>query len=117
MITQPPDIVSLAQPRSTNQTEGGTALAIVRSSVDKAIKVSGDAGYISIGAGVDILKGHNFIHMGLAIHKVLLSVDRWTVGNQLSRDKLCGQTINIRSRRSIDQSMPLGGGMVRLDDI
>jgi len=52
MIAQPSEIVSLAQTRSTYQTEGGTALAIVRSVVDKVIEVSVDDGYIVIGTGL-----------------------------------------------------------------
>jgi len=90
---------------------------IVQSVVDEVIKVSVDDGYIPIGAGVDILIGYNVIHACLAIHKVLVCLDRWTIDNQLSRDKLCGQTIKVRSRRCIDQSIPFGGRIVRLDDI
>jgi len=78
MVTQPSDIVSLPQTRSTNETKGGTALAIVRSVVDEAVKVSVDDLYIPIGAGIDILIGHDVIHACLAIHKVLVRLDRWT---------------------------------------
>ena len=54
MITQPPDIVSLAQARTTEEAEGGIALSIIGSVVDKAIEVAHDDGYISVGWGVDI---------------------------------------------------------------
>ena len=57
MITLPPDIVSLAQARTTDEAGGGRALSIIWSVVDKAIEVAHDDGYISVGAGVDIHVG------------------------------------------------------------
>ena len=54
MIAQSPDIVSLGPARMTDEPEGGTALSIIGSVVDKAIEVAHDDGYICVGAGVDI---------------------------------------------------------------
>jgi len=112
MLTQPSDIVSPSKTQSTDQTKGGTALVIVRSVVDQAIKVSVDDGYIPIGVGVDIIIGFNVIDACLARHKVLVCLDRWTIYNQLSRDKLCGQMIKVRCSQSMDQSIPLGGRII-----
>jgi len=95
MIAQPSDIICVASTRSTDQTGGGTGLEIVRSVVDKVIEVSVDDGYSVIGSGVDIHIGYNVIHAGLVIHKVLMCLKRWTVDNQLLRNRLCGQTIQI----------------------
>jgi len=117
MITQPSDIVSLAHTRPTDQTEEGAALVIGQSVVDKAIKVSVDDGYIAIECSVEILIGDDIIDAGLAIHKVLVCLDQWTFDNQLWRDKQRGQMIKVRYGQSNDQSIPLGGSIVKLDDI
>ena len=117
MITQPFDIVSLAQTRATNKTEGGTTLAIVRPVVDKAIKAADDDGNLAIGAGVDIHVGYDVVNASLTIHNLVVCLDRLTVDNQLSRYKLHRQVIKVRSGQSLDQCIPLGGGIVRLDKI
>ena len=74
MITQPPDIVSLAQARATDQTEGGTALPIIHSVFDKAIEVVHDDWYISVGAGVDIHVAYAVVNAWLAIQNVLVQL-------------------------------------------
>ena len=75
MITQPPDIVSLAQAKTTDEREGGTALSIIGSVVDKAIEVAHDDWYISVGAGVDIHVTYDVLNAWLAIHNVLMQLD------------------------------------------
>ena len=75
MITQPPNIVSLAQARTTGEAEGGTALSIIGSIVDKAIKVAHDDGYISVGAGVDIHVGYDVVNARPAVDNVLVQLD------------------------------------------
>ena len=75
MVTQPPDIVSLAQATTTDKAEGGTGLSVIGSVVDKAIEVSHDDGYISVGAGVDIHVGYNVVNARLAVHNVLVQLD------------------------------------------
>ena len=102
MITQPSDMVGLAQTQATNQTEGGTPLAIVRPVVDKVIKVAQNDRNLAIGAGDDISVGYNVVKVSLTIHDVLVCLDRWVVDHQLSRNELCGQFIKVRSRRSLE---------------
>ena len=75
MITAPPDIVNLAQARTTNEAEGGTVLSLIASVVDKAIEVAHDDGYISVGAGVDIHVGYDVVNARVAIHNVLVQLD------------------------------------------
>ena len=75
MITQPPDIVSLAQARTTHEAEGGTALSIIGSVVDKAIEVAHDDGYSSVGVGVEIHVGYDVVNARLAVHNVLVQLD------------------------------------------
>ena len=77
MITQPPDIlvVSLAQARTTEEGEGGTALSIIGPVIDKAIEVAHDDGYISVGVGVDIHGGYNVVNARLAVHNILVQLD------------------------------------------
>ena len=75
MITQPPDIVSLAQARTTDEAEGGTALSVIGSFVEKVIEVAYDDRYISVGAGVDIHVGYDVINARLAVHNLLVQLD------------------------------------------
>ena len=75
MITQLPDIVSLGQARTTDEANGGTALSIIGSIVDKAIEVAHDDGYISVGVGVDIHVGYDVVNARLAVHNVLVQLD------------------------------------------
>ena len=75
MIAQSPDIVSLAPARMTDEAEGGTALSIIGSVVDKAIEVAHDDGYISVGAGVDIHVGYDVVNARLAVHNVPVQLD------------------------------------------
>ena len=117
MITQPSDKVGLAHTRPTDQAEGGTALSIMGPVIEKAIEVAYDDSYISVGAGGDIHVGYDVLNASLTIHNVLVCLNQWTVDNQLLRYKLYGQFITVRSGRSLDQSVPLGGGIVGLDDV
>ena len=76
MITETPDIIdSLAQAKAMDQTEGGTAVLIIRPVVDKAIEVEHDDGDICVGASVDIHIGYDVINAGLALHNVLVNLD------------------------------------------
>ena len=75
MIAQSPDIVSLAQARTTDEAEGGTALWIIGSVVDQAIEVAHDDGYITVGAGIDIHVWYNVVNGRLAVDNVLVQLD------------------------------------------
>ena len=75
MITQSPEIVSLAQARTTDEAEGGLALSIIGSFVDKAIEVAHDDGYISVGAGVDMHVGYDVLNTRLAVQNVVEQLD------------------------------------------
>ena len=75
MITEPPDMVSLAHARTTDEAEGGTALSIIGSVVDKTFEVEHDDWYISVGAGVDIHVGYDAVNARLAIDNVLVQLD------------------------------------------
>ena len=75
MITPPPDVVCLAQARTADKAEGGTALSIIGPAIDKAIEVAHDDWYISVGAGVDIQVGHDVVNARLAVHNVLVQLD------------------------------------------
>ena len=112
MIAESSDIVSLAQARATDKAEGRTAPPIIRSVVDKAIKVGHDDGYTSVGVGVDIQVRYHVVNGWLDINNILGCLNRWTVDNQLSRYMLYGQLIKLWSGRSQDQSIPLGGGTI-----
>ena len=74
MIAQSPDIVTLAQARTTDEVEG-TALSSIWPVVDKVIKVAHDDGYISVGAGVDIHIGYDVVNARLAVYNVLVQLD------------------------------------------
>jgi len=69
------------------------------------------------GSAVEIHIGCDVHHLGLVLNNVLGPLDRMRIDNKLSRDKLYGQTIKVSSGRGIDQSIPLAGIIVQLDDV
>ena len=75
MIAQSPDIVSLARARTTDKSEGGTALSIMGPVIEKSIEVGHDYSYISVGAGIDIHVGYDVVNARLAVPNVLVQLD------------------------------------------
>ena len=75
MITQPLDIVGLAQARATDQTARWTLLSIIRPVIDKAIGVAHDDRYLLVAARVDILVGYDVINARLVINNILVHLN------------------------------------------